>query len=96
VPEGGRVETVALDAVLVAPRWRENTNRQEELAAVTARLFERLGALGGAGRHPKWSETNLAAPVEGVRRLKAAQQWIAGRLKGREPVREAASTGGAR
>ncbi len=96
VPEGGRVETVALDAVLVAPRWRENTDRQEELVAVMARLFERLGALGGAGRHPKWSETNLAAPVEGVRRLKAAQQWIAGRLKGREPVREAASTGGAR
>jgi uncharacterized protein len=95
VPPDGRVETVALDAVLVAPRWRENTDRQEELAAFTARLFERRDLLGGPGRHPKWSETNLAAPVDGVRRLKAAQQWISSRLKGRGAVREASVAGGA-
>ena len=78
---GERVETVALDAILVAPRWREDTPRQRELAAFTTRLFDRLGSLG-EGRHPKWKETNLATGVDGFLRLKAAQQWVASRLKG--------------
>lgn len=90
IPEGGRVETVALDAVLVAPRWREGTDRQEELAAFAARLFDKLGALGEAGRHPKWGETNLAATIDGLHRLKPAQQWVAARLKAR-PADGAAS-----
>lgn len=81
---GERVETVALDAILVAPRWREDTPRQRELAAFTTRLFERLASLG-EGRHPKWKETNLATGVDGFWRLKAAQQWVAVRLKGAEP-----------
>jgi hypothetical protein len=79
-----RLETVALDAILVAPRWKENTPRQRELSAFTTRVFERLGAPGGEVRNPKWKDTNLAAAVEGFRRLKAAQQWVAARLKGRD------------
>ncbi len=77
-----RVESVALDAILVAPRWREDTRRQRELAAFTTRLFERLEGLGAA--HPKWKETNLASGVQGFSRSKAAQQWVAARLKGAE------------
>jgi hypothetical protein len=84
VPEGGRIETVALDAVLVAPRWRDGTPRQDELAAFATRLFERFAMLSGAGRHPKWREANLAATADGLTRLRPAQQWVAGRLKGRE------------
>jgi TRAP-type uncharacterized transport system substrate-binding protein len=96
IKEGARVETVALDAVLVAPRARDNA---AVLAAAATRLFERLGA-PGAGRHPKWAETNLAATVDGFPRLKPAQQWVAARLKAREApagsVREAAAPGAPR
>jgi uncharacterized protein len=86
-----RVETVALDAVLIAPRWRENTPRHKELATFATLLFDRIGSLAGIGRHPKWQETNLAVPVENVTRLKAAQQWVATRLK----ISEQANAGGA-
>lgn len=101
IAPGERVETLALDAILVAPRWRETSARQQELAAFTTRFFERLGALGGEGRHPKWSETNVAATVDGFPRLKPAQQWIAARLKGREAnagaaAREPSGTGAGR
>jgi hypothetical protein len=75
------VETVALDAVLIAPRLRETTPRHKELTVFATHLFDRIGSLVGIGRHPKWQETNLAAQVENVTRLKAAQQWVATRLK---------------
>jgi hypothetical protein len=75
------VETVALDAVLIAPWWRDSSPRQDELTAMTRRLLERFPALQEAGRHPKWDETNLAATLPGLRRLKPADQWVAGKLK---------------
>jgi hypothetical protein len=84
IGEKERIETVALDAILVAPRWRENTPRQRELTAFSARFLDRLGNLTAAGRHPKWRETNPAAAVEGLQRFRPAQQWVAARLKARE------------
>jgi hypothetical protein len=75
------IETVALDAVLVAPRWRDSSARQTELVRLTRRFFDRFAALSETGRHPKWEETNLAAPFDGVRRLKAAQELVAAKLK---------------
>jgi hypothetical protein len=91
VRDGARIETVALDAILVAPRWRETAPRNKELAAFAARFFDRIGSLAGIGRHPKWQETNLAAQVENLTRFKAAQQWVATRLK----ISEQASAGAA-
>jgi hypothetical protein len=81
VPDGGQVETVALDTVLVAPRWRDSSHRQQELTAFSRRLFEQFPELLAEGRHPKWKETNLATALEGPRRLRAAQEWVAAKLK---------------
>lgn len=84
IAQGARVEAVATDTMLIAPRWRDSSPRQTELTAFTARFFERLPALAGNGAHPKWQETNLAAGVDGFRRLKSAQQWVAARLQARK------------
>jgi hypothetical protein len=81
VPDGGQVETVALDTVLVAPRWKDSSPRQQELTAFSRRLFEQFPDLLGEGRHPKWKETNLATVLDGPRRLRAAQDWVAAKLK---------------
>jgi hypothetical protein len=94
IGERERIETVAVDAVLVAPRWRDNTPRQQELAAFTTRFFERLASLGSG--HPKWSETNLASNVEGYPRLKPAEQWVAARLKARSSSAGVADAPGSR
>ena len=91
VRDGGEVETVALDAILVASRGRQTTLRHKELATFAARFFDRIGSLAGIGRHPKWQETNLAVQVEKLTRFKAAQQWVAARMK----ISEEASAGSA-
>jgi hypothetical protein len=87
IPAGDVVETVAMDAVLVAPRWRESSPRQKELSAFTRRVFEELPALLEPGRHPKWKETNLAAAIESPRRLRSAQEWITAKLKEQHQAR---------
>jgi TRAP-type uncharacterized transport system substrate-binding protein len=81
VPDDRPVESVALDAILVAPWWRDSSPRQDELTAMTRRLLEHFSALQEPGRHPKWEETNLAAALPGLRRLKPADQWVAAKLK---------------
>ncbi|HEU4520210.1 MAG TPA: hypothetical protein VFS03_11905, partial [Microvirga sp.] len=81
VRESGRVGTVALDAILIAPRWRENSPRQKELVAFARTLLERAPALTREGRHPKWRDVNAAAEVAGIRRLRAAQEWVQAKLR---------------
>ncbi len=81
VRESGRVSTVALDAILIAPRWRESSPRQKELVAFARTLLERAPALTRDGRHPKWRDVNAAAEVAGIRRLRAAQDWVQAKLR---------------
>ncbi|GGH18547.1 hypothetical protein GCM10007036_20830 [Alsobacter metallidurans] len=83
VRDGERVETAAVDAVLIAPWWRESSPRQQELTTASRALMERFPELLKEGRHPKWKETNLAAVVDGKRRLKAADQWVQSQIKRR-------------
>jgi hypothetical protein len=92
--DGERVETVALDAILIAPRWRENAPRQKDLAAFATRFFDRITSLAGIGRHAKWQETNLAVEVENAVRLKAAEQWVAARLNSGRQASAAGSAAG--
>jgi uncharacterized protein len=81
VRESGRVDTVALDAILIAPRWRESSPRQKELVTFARTLLERAPALTREGRHPKWRDVNAAAEVAGIRRLRAAQDWVQAKLR---------------
>jgi uncharacterized protein len=81
VGEAGRVGTVALDAVLIAPRWRESSPRQKELVTFARTLLERAPALAREGRHPKWRDVNTAAEVDGIRRLRTVQDWVQARLR---------------
>ena len=91
VKDGERVETVAADAVLIAPWWRESSPRQQELNAATKAIFTTFPALLKDSRHPKWRETNLAAVVEGARRAKSADQWVQSEMKARRAGGRSAS-----
>ncbi len=76
-----KVETVALDTILVAPRWRESSPRQTALVAFARRLLDRLPALAADGGEAKWREVNAAAEVAGWRRLRVAEDWVKAKLK---------------
>ncbi|PSC05415.1 hypothetical protein SLNSH_09495 [Alsobacter soli] len=93
VSDGERIETVSADAILVAPWWRDSSPRQHELTAAATAIFDHFPDLLKEGRHPKWKETNLAAVVDGKRRLKSADQWVHAQMKSRRSGDRAASAG---
>ncbi|KAB1070111.1 TAXI family TRAP transporter solute-binding subunit [Methylobacterium planeticum] len=73
------VDTIAVASVLIAFDWAKTSERYQRLSNFTRALFNRFDQLRLPGRHPKWSEVNLAAPVPGWRRFKPAQDALEGR-----------------
>jgi TRAP-type uncharacterized transport system substrate-binding protein len=76
IPPGQTIDTVAVNAVLVAnaaPKWEESSRR---IARFIPAFFGGLSELGGPQRHPKWGEVNLAAPLTGWSRTAAAKDWL--------------------
>ena len=70
IPEGERVQTVAVPTVLAVYNWRNDRERQQRLARLVNYLFERFSKLQTEpGYHPQWSEVNLAATVPGWQRF---------------------------
>jgi hypothetical protein len=76
IPPGQTIDTVAVNAVLVAnaaPKWEESSRR---IARFIPAFFDGLSELAGPQRHPKWGEVNLAAPLTGWPRAAAAKDWL--------------------
>jgi len=73
---GGRIDTVAICAVLVALHDTENAGYQAKLDRFIGRFFSTFDALQQAPNHPKWREVNFAATLEDWRRAPQAQAWI--------------------
>jgi TRAP transporter TAXI family solute receptor len=86
VPEGDRVDTISVPAVLAAYNWAPNTERRRKLALFVDAFFAKFAALQNPPFHPKWKEVSLTAPLAGWNRLPLAQQWLD--QHGVEPVKQ--------
>jgi len=76
VPPGGSVDAVAASTVLMVYNWPENSERYRRTARFVNALFDKIQVLQSPPRHPKWRDTVLSAPVQGLIRFKAAQEWL--------------------
>lgn len=78
LPEGERVDTVAIGTVLVARDKPADKDREQRLTAFVDSFFGGIETLAGTA-HPKWREVNLAALVPGLARYEPAAQWLTAR-----------------
>jgi TRAP transporter TAXI family solute receptor len=76
IPEGARVDTLSVCAVLVSFNWPPDSIRYKKIAKVIDRFFAKFDDFLVAPRHPKWKEVNFAATLEGWHRSPVAQAWI--------------------
>jgi TRAP-type uncharacterized transport system substrate-binding protein len=73
---GERVPTISVPTVLVSYNWPAGSNRYQRVARFTDYLFGRVDKLQVAGFDAKWKTINLRAPVPGLTRFPAAQEWL--------------------
>ncbi|MBS0243437.1 MAG: C4-dicarboxylate ABC transporter substrate-binding protein [Proteobacteria bacterium] len=70
IPDGQRIETIAVPAVLAVYDWSNDNDRYKRLVRFVDYLFERLPKLQSEpGYHPAWKDVNLAATVPGWKRF---------------------------
>jgi uncharacterized protein len=84
VPEGGRVDTIAVPGVLAVYNWPKNHDRFRKVERFVQRMFANWDKLLKPPNHPKWKDINLAATVEGWTRFVTAEQELQ-RLYGANP-----------
>lgn len=89
VPQGTRVDAVAASTVLMVYNWPENSDRYRRTARFVDALFGKIQVLQSPPRHPKWRDTVLSAPVQGLIRFKAAQDWLDGARAMQSPAQDA-------
>ncbi len=77
IPEGQRVETIAVPALLAVYDWPAETDRHRRMLRVVDYLFDRFSKLQTEpGYHPKWKDVNLAASVPGWKRFQPLQDKL--------------------
>ena len=76
IPEGEKVDTIAVPAVLAAYNWSPNSDRYRKLTQFVDAFFTKFPTFQKPPFHPKWRETSLSAPLAGWNRLPYAQQWL--------------------
>jgi len=76
VPDDGRVDTLAVPAVLAVFNWPKNTDRYRRVQKFTEALFANWDKFQHPPRHPKWRDVNLAATVPGWTRWGAADDML--------------------
>jgi uncharacterized protein len=84
VPEGQKVDTIAVPAVLAVFNWWRGSDRYRRIERFVEQLFTKWDQFLVAPRHPKWREVNLGATVPGWTRHIVAQQMLE-RLRGPSP-----------
>ena len=72
----GRVDTIAVPAVLAAYNWAPNTERYRKLALFVDAFFTKFPKFQNPPFHPKWKEVSLSAPLPDWQRLPIADQWL--------------------
>ena len=81
VPEGQKVDTIAVPAVLAAFNWPKGSDRYRRIERFVGQLFAKWDKFQVAPRHPKWRDVNLAATVPGWTRSPIAEEMLQ-RLRG--------------
>jgi TRAP-type uncharacterized transport system substrate-binding protein len=73
VPQGERVDTIAVPSVLAVYNWPKNTDRYRRVERFVQRLFTNFDQLQNPPYHPKWKDVNLAASIPGWTRFSVAE-----------------------
>ena len=77
VAEGGKVDTIAVPAVLAVFNWSKGSDRYRRIERLAEQLFSHWDQFLVAPRHPKWRDVNLSATVPGWTRHTIAEQMLA-------------------
>ena len=77
VPEGERIDTIAVPAVLAVFNWPRGSDRYRRIERFAERLFSQWDQFLVPPRHPKWRDVNLSATVPGWTRHTIAEQMLA-------------------
>jgi TRAP-type uncharacterized transport system substrate-binding protein len=81
IPESGKVDTIAVPAVLSVFNWPRGSDRYRRIERFAERLFSQWDQFLAPPRHPKWRDVNLSATVPGWTRHIIAEQML-GRFYG--------------
>ena len=76
VPEGEKIDAIAVPAVLAVFNWPKNTDRYRRVQRFTEALFNKWDKFSEPHRHPKWRDVNLAATVPGWTRWSVAEEML--------------------
>ena len=76
VPQGEKIDTIAVPAVLAVFNWPKNTVRYRRVQRFTEALFTKWDKFMEPQRHPKWRDVNLAATVPGWTRWSVAEEML--------------------
>jgi len=76
IPKGGRVNTVAVGAVLAVFNWREGSRRYQILAEFTKQFYQSIDQLKGGSYHRKWADIDWNFKLGGWTRFKPAQALV--------------------
>jgi TRAP-type uncharacterized transport system substrate-binding protein len=81
IPEGVKIDTIAVPAVLSVFNWPRASDRYRRIERFAERLFSQWDQFLAPPRHPKWRDVNLSATVPGWTRHTIAEQML-GRFYG--------------
>ena len=77
IPEGQRITTLSVPALLAVYDWPANTDRYQRMLRMIDYLIQRFDKLQtDPGYHPKWKDVNLNAKVPGWQRFKPMQDRL--------------------
>jgi uncharacterized protein len=76
VPQGKKIDTLAVPAVLAAYNWPKDSDRYRRVQRFTEALFTKWGKFAEAQRHPKWRDVSLTATVPGWTRWSVAEDML--------------------
>jgi len=77
IPEGQRIETIAVPALLAVYDWPRDTDRFQRVSRLVDYIHDRFPRLQSEpGYHPKWKDVNLAANIPGWKRFQPMQDKL--------------------
>jgi TRAP transporter TAXI family solute receptor len=86
IPQGERIDTVAVPAVLAVYNWPKDTDRYRRVRRFTEAFFTKWDKFTEPHRHPKWRDVNLAATVPGWTRWSVAEEMLQRREQKQRPA----------
>lgn len=76
IPAGKKINTVAVQNVLLAFNWKQDTKRYKKVSKFINEFFPKAAELKKRPNHPKWKEFNLSARLSNWIRVKAATEAV--------------------